>query len=72
MTLPEFKKSIDGKKLKQATSLEQTNFRNGAKVEGLQYFFSAITKDDQVVFAEGGSWDDVFSKVPDWLKREKK
>lgn len=71
MTLLEFKKLVDGSKLKQATSVEQSSYRNGIKSDSKNYYFSGISKSDEIVAIEGLSWEEIYSKLPDWLKKTK-
>lgn len=73
MTLDEFKKSVDASKLVEAKTLEQTSVRNNIEIPGMYCFFQALTKkDSNIISSDGGTWDEVYSKLPDWLKRVKK
>lgn len=68
MTKVEFVKSVDSKKLEEARTFTSISIRNGVK-SGTSYYFQAITKEKEVVAFDGNSWDEIFKKLPENLKK---
>jgi hypothetical protein len=69
MTLPQFKRSVDTSNLVSVSTVESTNVRNNIVQKGKGYFFEAVTKTNEIVSLDGGSWDEIFKKLPDVLKK---
>ena len=67
-TLGEFKRSVATSELVEAKTVVSTNMRNNVKI-GDSCFFEGLTKRNGVVSSEGRNWEEVYRKLPEYLKK---